>query len=110
MNSSLESSNWYFTGETHLGHNHNLVAWEAQLFDGFSENDFGKSIRIDLIIPPNGKQIKKESVETNIGCIKSVDSRIITFFLKNLIIKPLWLEKNRLYLRCLDVLDRFFLW
>ena len=38
------------SGSTYLGHNHNLVAWEAQLFDGFSENDFGKSIRIDLII------------------------------------------------------------
>ena len=37
-------------GYTYLSHDYNLVAWEAKLFDSLSKDDFGMSIRIDLII------------------------------------------------------------
>ena len=42
----------------YLSHNYNLVPWKAKLLDSLSENDFGMTIRIDLIISPKGKQIK----------------------------------------------------
>jgi hypothetical protein len=35
---------------TCLSHDYNLVAWEAKLFDSLSKDDFGMSIRINLII------------------------------------------------------------
>ena len=46
---------------TYLGHDHDLVAWEAKLFDSLSENDFGMTIGIDLTISPKCKHIKSRN-------------------------------------------------
>ena len=43
---------------TYLSHDHDLVAWQVKLLDSLSKNNFGMSIRIHLIIGPQGKDIK----------------------------------------------------
>jgi hypothetical protein len=40
------------SGYIYLGHDHDLVAWEAKLFNSLSENDFGTPVRIRLVISP----------------------------------------------------------
>ena len=43
---------------TYLSHDHDLVAWQVKLFDSLSENNFGTSIRIYLIMVIQGNENK----------------------------------------------------
>ena len=64
----------------YLSHDHNLVAGKVKLFDSLSKNNFGMTIRIHLIMQFRVKiKVKKRADSTHIGCIKRIDSCIITF-------------------------------
>ena len=39
-------------GYTYLSHDHDLVAGQVMLFDSLSEDNFGKPVRIYLIMEP----------------------------------------------------------
>ena len=46
---------------TYLCHDHDPIAWQVKLFDSLSENNFGMSIRIHLIIVPQREEIKSRN-------------------------------------------------
>ena len=99
-------------GYTYLSHDHDLVPGQVMLFDCLSKNNFGMSVRIYLIKVRRLNLVmkRKQADLTHIGCIKSIDSCIITCQMESSS-KPNCDKQNfYLYLRCLDVLDRFLLW
>ena len=98
--------------KSYLSHDHDLVARQIKLFDSLSEDNFGMPIRVHLTIAMQGKEIKSSDKrkKAHIGCIKSIDSCIITCY-RDSSSKPNCDKQDFPYhLRCLDVFDRFFLW
>jgi hypothetical protein len=52
---------------TYLSHDHDLVAGEVMLFDSLSENSFGTTIRIYLVIIANPKVRRSKPLKDGKG-------------------------------------------
>ena len=79
-----------------LGHNHNLLTGEVELFDGFAEYGFRGAIRVHLSMPRSmvhnspsegGRGLAKDCAGAHISGVEGLDAVLVT--------EPIWSRRHR---------------
>lgn len=64
--------------QTHLRHDHELVAREVELLDGFPEDDLRLAVRVYLRMRIIGKPDARTVRVTHVGSVKGSDAVVIS--------------------------------